>query len=484
MTLFFAINSKYAHHNKINTRDLYDIDMKAFKTLELLRDFINRKYKTFKGWYYISIPHTSKEDIVEIPKGITLDLINSKPYPLMEDNKIWRYIPGFKRYMASNEGEILTLKTGNYTKGVSAGHYLKVSILKDNETVSKMQYVHILVCKAFHGLGKPGQVVMHKDDNKFNCREDNLRWGSQSENIQDVWNKRREIYNMENYNLLEDMENILNKNDKLRSYTDMLSMEEGFLRSIHSYVTKSLGSVSNMLVNNLNKLTDVIDSSKLLDISKIKSIAVKSSNDLKNVKYANVENRLSPVVVGLKVNLLVYNETLLKHIDVESKVIDILEKTSNLLSNIMSDEAFRKSFKPRDLGLDKIESLTDEMRNDFSKLIDSKALHDRLPVNKLVPNIASITPLAHSTAVMANKLKYNKMLEVKNRISNISEKIDMLIEYIEAKDNKFVIAKNNMDALADALDTTGELVTIYSTLFMLVNQEIGMVSNLITIVKE
>ena len=484
MTLFFAINSKYVHHNKINTNDLYDMDMKAFKTLELLRDFINRKYKTFKGWYYTTIPTTSKEDIVELRRGITLDLTNSKPYPLMEDDKVWKYIPGFKRYMASNEGEILTLKTGNYTKGVSAGHYLKVSILKDNESVSKMQYVHILICKTFHGLGKPGQVVMHKDDDKFNCREDNLRWGSQSENIQDVWNKRREIYNMENYNLIEDMENVLNKNDKLRPYTDMLSMEEGFLRSIHSYITKSLDGISKTFMGNFSKLAEIIDGSKLLDVGNIKSLAIKSSTDLKNVKYANVENRLSPVVVGLKVNLLVYNETLLKHIDVESKVIDILEKTSNLLSNIMSDESFRKSFKPRDLGLNEISTLSNRMRDDFSKLIDSKALHDRLPVNKLVPNIASITPLAHSTAILANKLKYNKMTEVKSKISDISEKIDMLVTYIEDKDNNFVIAKNNMDALADALDTTGELVTIYSTLFMLVNQEIGMVSNLITIVKE
>jgi hypothetical protein len=484
MTLFFAINSKYVHHNKINTNDLYDIDMKAFKTLELLRDFINRKYKTFKGWYYITIPTNNKEDIVELNRGITLDLINNKPYPLMEDDKVWKYIPGFKRYMASNEGDILTLKTGNYTKGVSAGHYLKVSIMKDNEGVSKMQYVHILVCKTFHGLGKPGQVVMHKDDDKFNCREDNLRWGSQSENIQDVWNKRREIYNMENFNIIKELDEIMNKEESLRTYTNMLSMEEGFIKNINNYVIKSLTNTSNALMTNFSKLNNILDTNRLLDVSNIKSVAMKTSGDLKNIKYANIENRSSPVVIGLKVNLLVYNETMLKHIDVESKVMNIVDKTSNLLSNIISDESFRTSFKPRDLGIVETNKLIDDMRSDFSKLIDANGLHDRLQINKLVPNIASITPLANSTAILANKLKYNKMTEVKSKISEISEKIDMLVEYIETKDNNFIIAKNNIDALADSLDSAGELVTLYSTMYMLVNQQIGMVQNLVKIVKE
>jgi len=43
--------------------------------------------------------------------------------------------------------------------------------------------IHRLVCEAFHGEPKPGQVVIHLDEDATNNRPDNLRWGSQKENL-------------------------------------------------------------------------------------------------------------------------------------------------------------------------------------------------------------------------------------------------------------------------------------------------------------
>jgi hypothetical protein len=41
-----------------------------------------------------------------------------------------------------------------------------------------------LVCEAFHGKAPfPGAVVMHLDENARNNRPDNLRWGTQKENL-------------------------------------------------------------------------------------------------------------------------------------------------------------------------------------------------------------------------------------------------------------------------------------------------------------
>jgi len=130
------------------------------------------------------------EVYIEIP--FTIKLSNKEILPLHNDGKIWKRIPNFSRYMASNKGEILNIKTGNFTKGVTAGHYLKVSLIKDGSTKSKMEYVHRLICRTFHGP-QPGKkyVVMHLDDNKENNIAINLKWGSQSENIKDVWDKRK-----------------------------------------------------------------------------------------------------------------------------------------------------------------------------------------------------------------------------------------------------------------------------------------------------
>ncbi|MBE0438245.1 MAG: HNH endonuclease [Gammaproteobacteria bacterium] len=97
------------------------------------------------------------------------------------------FIPGYKGYRASEDGKILTIKTGNSTYGGMAGDYLKVKVYPDNVKGPIMQYAHILVCTAFYGKPKKGQVVLHKDNDRTNNNKGNLKWDTQSENIQQVW---------------------------------------------------------------------------------------------------------------------------------------------------------------------------------------------------------------------------------------------------------------------------------------------------------
>lgn len=47
----------------------------------------------------------------------------------------------------------------------------------------KTYKVHRLVCEAFHGAAKPGQVCMHLDENSRNNKPNNLQWGTQKENM-------------------------------------------------------------------------------------------------------------------------------------------------------------------------------------------------------------------------------------------------------------------------------------------------------------
>ena len=184
-------NTKYNKGSKI-----------VFTKLDKILKYVRKKDRSIKGWYYIKID-TKKDKLnidddsiyikdsffIEIPYRIKLN--DRIPIPLEFRNSIWKRIPGFSKYLASNDGYILNIKTGNRTKGVTAGHYNKVSLFKDGRSISKMEYVHILICTTFHGPRPKGNyVVMHKDDNKFNNNETNLKWGTQSQNIKDVWNKR------------------------------------------------------------------------------------------------------------------------------------------------------------------------------------------------------------------------------------------------------------------------------------------------------
>ena len=48
----------------------------------------------------------------------------------------------------------------------------------------KVYKVHRMVCEAFHGPAPAGApVCMHLDENSANNRPDNLKWGTQKENL-------------------------------------------------------------------------------------------------------------------------------------------------------------------------------------------------------------------------------------------------------------------------------------------------------------
>lgn len=104
-----------------------------------------------------------------------------------EEFEGWYEIPGYSKHCANRKGEILTKKTGNFTLGGVSGRYRKVSVYPDGKDKAKLCYVHDLVCRAFHGTPKKDQVVLHLDNDRLNCKPSNLEWGTQSDNIQQVY---------------------------------------------------------------------------------------------------------------------------------------------------------------------------------------------------------------------------------------------------------------------------------------------------------
>ncbi len=55
--------------------------------------------------------------------------------------------------------------------------------------VQHAMLLHRLVAKTFIKNSENYPIVMHLDDNGFNNRVDNLKWGTTSENTQDAFNK-------------------------------------------------------------------------------------------------------------------------------------------------------------------------------------------------------------------------------------------------------------------------------------------------------
>jgi hypothetical protein len=113
--------------------------------------------------------------------------------------EIWKPVPSLEGVMASDEGRILlpprhaALPNGGVrlylpkpTSGVvmraakGAKHKYRGYWTRHYGNIK----VHQAVCEAFHGPKPfPEAVVIHKDEDGLNNRSDNLKWGTQRENL-------------------------------------------------------------------------------------------------------------------------------------------------------------------------------------------------------------------------------------------------------------------------------------------------------------
>jgi hypothetical protein len=114
----------------------------------------------------------------------------------------WRLVPGVPGISASSWGNILLAGSvgampngtprayqtkahpGNWQISTSGqGRYI-VTIRGRNGAKAKNHIVARLVCAAFHGPAPfPNAKCLHLDENSRNNRPDNLKWGTQKENL-------------------------------------------------------------------------------------------------------------------------------------------------------------------------------------------------------------------------------------------------------------------------------------------------------------
>ena len=104
------------------------------------------------------------------------------------EQEIWKDIPGYSCYQASNLGNIRN-KNGHILKATANSKgYLNVCLRKDGE--SRTIKVHRLVYEAFNGPIPEGMQVNHIDENKQNNTLSNLNLMSPSENTN--WGSRND----------------------------------------------------------------------------------------------------------------------------------------------------------------------------------------------------------------------------------------------------------------------------------------------------
>lgn len=107
--------------------------------------------------------------------------------------EVWKDVPSFPDVMASNWGRVWLKPMPNTKTMPSYGVEEKKATgrpgapkrrIKSFKRLKRTLKVHQLVCEAFHGT-KPfdSAIVIHIDENPSNNRPENLKWGTQKENL-------------------------------------------------------------------------------------------------------------------------------------------------------------------------------------------------------------------------------------------------------------------------------------------------------------
>lgn len=115
-----------------------------------------------------------------------------EPTLLECDLQAWRILREFPDYEISNDGRLRRFTAGSNTKvgahirvGMSDG-YPKYGLTRpDGQRVYRN--AHRLVAAEFlEPEPFPGAMVLHDDDNRLNCLDTNLKWGTAKENAADA----------------------------------------------------------------------------------------------------------------------------------------------------------------------------------------------------------------------------------------------------------------------------------------------------------
>lgn len=104
--------------------------------------------------------------------------------PKLDLEEIIREIPGLPKYFASNMGRIWSDKSKKWMAMQTCQKGYRHVMISVNGKYGQRP-VHRLVLLAFAGTPELGQQCRHLNGNPGDNRLENLKWGTQSENMQD-----------------------------------------------------------------------------------------------------------------------------------------------------------------------------------------------------------------------------------------------------------------------------------------------------------
>ena len=488
-TIHFLI----VHRLETDNRVLKDIPhlRRLYNGRTEIIEALKRERKKLRDYYYIPVFESNhllvKKDKIgnyivpgqDVPLG---------DYRVLVDDSEWKMIPDYSGYMASHLGEILTLRTGNITKGSSAGHYLKVAVKKDGDSIHKNQYVHHLVAITFYGKPTGDNIVIkHLDDNRFNNARGNLKWDTQSQNIQDYWDNKKARISMEDFNLSVSLEE-LNIDAGLESRAVMSFNNSGIIGSVGSFFQNSMANISGVYKRAVVTISQLTDSDSEIISKEIVEFREKSKNLIKyldTVKYIDVYKLETPIVSGTTGTFLEINQAVIKGIDeLEPYMLASLVNLNTTLAKVLSDKDYRISRRPTESKVGVLKKALADNKN-ILKNISTVSLADRRPIKEVLRSIREVDELIKVTDKMAELTMKSDMKKATSIIDSITERSDILISELNTGKRDIKGISNEMfKSLSEMIEVNANLVSAVTLIHSISHQQIGAVNSLLKTLNE
>lgn len=156
------------------------------------------------------------------------------------EKEIWKDIPNFDGYQASNLGDIRNKKTKKILKPVINRYGYKIYSL-----FGKKVKGHRLIAKTFISNPNNFSQVNHKDENKQNNNINNLEWCNNKYNSNyGTRNKRIALKNNKPVIQLTKNNIILNEYDSIRIASKILNLQETHIKDVCKGYRKTCGGYS------------------------------------------------------------------------------------------------------------------------------------------------------------------------------------------------------------------------------------------------
>lgn len=106
---------------------------------------------------------------------------------LIQDGEWWAESFDYPGYLVGAHGAVLSFRgpTPHLLQPIRRGEYDGFTLPHRDGGPSRPVYRHRLIAETFHGPCPPGMECCHRDGDKSNCSEANLRWATHVENEAD-----------------------------------------------------------------------------------------------------------------------------------------------------------------------------------------------------------------------------------------------------------------------------------------------------------